>query len=117
MQAAVIQLNTLGGKEPTVKINSGIPSIGSAPDSGRARTVPVTQRSAPSSDAQVEVELSSSARLQEIGAAAASGPVVDAKRVAEIKQAIAEGRFKIDPERIADGLLGSVRQMLAKNRG
>ncbi len=39
-------------------------------------------------------------------------PVVDAKRVAEIKQAISEGRFTINPEKIADGLLDNVRQML-----
>jgi negative regulator of flagellin synthesis FlgM len=116
VQAAVIQLNILGGKDPTVKINSGIPTIGSAPDSGRARTVPVTPRPAAGSDAQVELS-SLSARLQELGAAAAAGPTVDSKRVAEIKQAIAEGRFKVDPERIADGLLSSVRQMLAKNPG
>lgn len=38
--------------------------------------------------------------------------VVDTKRVAEIKQAIAEGRFSINPEKIADGLLDNVRQML-----
>ena len=41
-----------------------------------------------------------------------NSPVSDASRVAEIKQAIAEGRFSINPEKIADGLLSSVRQML-----
>ena len=38
---------------------------------------------------------------------------MDIERVAEIKQAIAEGRFKINPERIADGLLQSVHDMLS----
>lgn len=43
-----------------------------------------------------------------------SEQVMDIARVTEIKQAIAEGRFQIKPERIADGLLDSVREMLAK---
>lgn len=98
-----------------MKINSAIPSVGSAPDGGRTRTASSTaQRTPTEGDAQVELSPLSS-RLQEIGTAAAAGPVVDSKRVAEIKQAISEGRFKIDPERIADGLLTSVRQMLAKS--
>lgn len=42
--------------------------------------------------------------------------VHDADRVAEIRQAIAEGRFQINPERIADGLIESVRDMLAGRR-
>ncbi|MDD5247927.1 MAG: flagellar biosynthesis anti-sigma factor FlgM [Rhodocyclaceae bacterium] len=98
-----------------MKINTAMPSVGSAPDGGRARTASSTA-SRPSSDGgDAQVALSPlSSRLQEIGATAAAGPMVDAKRVAEIKQAISEGRFKIDPERIADGLLSSVRQMLAK---
>lgn len=53
-----------------------------------------------------------SARLQEI-ASGTDSPVADMARVAEIKQAIAEGRFKVNPERIADGLLQDVRQMLS----
>ena len=46
----------------------------------------------------------------------ASTPVVNAERVAEIKRAIAEGRFQVNPERIADGLLQSVRDMLGNER-
>lgn len=96
-----------------MKISSAIPSIGSAPEGGRSRPANgAPQRPAASGDAQVAL----SSRMQEIEATISSSPVVDAERVAEIKQAIAEGRFKVDPERIADGLLSSVRQMLAKNR-
>ena len=53
------------------------------------------------------------ARLQEISGSLASTPVVDAGRVSEIKQAIAEGRFTVDPGKIADGLIAGVRQMIA----
>lgn len=37
---------------------------------------------------------------------------VDAARVAEIRQAISEGRLDIRSERIADGLIDSVRDLL-----
>lgn len=61
-----------------------------------------------------KVELSSiAASLQEAEAAIANVPVVDASRVAEIKQAISEGRFQVDAGKVADGLIDSVRQMLA----
>jgi negative regulator of flagellin synthesis FlgM len=46
----------------------------------------------------------------------AETPVVDAARVAEIKLAISQGRFQVNPERIADGLLDNVKQMLAAQR-
>ena len=97
-----------------MKINSAIPTIGSAPEGGRSRPVAVRRESS-TGDAQVALSPLSS-RMQEIEASVSAGPVVDTKRVQEIKQAISEGRFKVNPERIADGLLDSVRQMLAMNR-
>lgn len=97
-----------------MKINSAIPSVGNAPDGGRPRATSSAAQRPAAGDAQVALS-PLSARLQEIEAGISNAPVVDAKRVAEIRQAIAAGQFKIDPERIADGLLTSVRQMLAKN--
>jgi negative regulator of flagellin synthesis FlgM len=96
----------------TVKISNSTPSVGGVQDSGRARgpAAPTPQAGSASSE---RVDISSlSARLQEVGGGEAP---VNAQRVAEIKQAIAEGRFQINPERIADGLLASVRDMLARN--
>lgn len=43
----------------------------------------------------------------------AQTPVVDSAKVDEIKAAISEGRFRVDPEKVADGLIESVRQMLS----
>ena len=40
---------------------------------------------------------------------------VDSARVAEIRQAIREGRLQINAERIADGLIASVREQLARD--
>jgi negative regulator of flagellin synthesis FlgM len=45
-----------------------------------------------------------------------SEPAFNAEKVAEIRQAISEGRFQINPERIADGLISSVREMLDQSR-
>lgn len=68
---------------------------------GRAATAP-------------QVELSPrSTRLQELESSLANTPAVNTQRVAEIRQAIAQGDFKIDASKIADGLIDSVRQMLA----
>jgi negative regulator of flagellin synthesis FlgM len=51
-------------------------------------------------------------RLQEVTASLASTPVFDADRVAEIKQAIGDGRLQIDAGKIADGVIEGVRQLL-----
>ena len=51
-------------------------------------------------------------QLGNIEATLANVPVVDAARVAEIKQAISEGRFKVNPEVVADRLLATVRDLI-----
>ncbi len=99
-----------------MKINSAVNTIGPAPDSGQPRAA-APQRQASAGAAVEQVEISPlSAKLQQVEASLGNEPVVNAQRVAEIKQAIAEGRFKVDPEKIADGLLKSVREMLEKDR-
>jgi negative regulator of flagellin synthesis FlgM len=49
------------------------------------------------------------------GTSAAQAPF-DSQRVAEIRQAIAEGRFQINTAKIADRLIGDVRDFLAKDQ-
>jgi negative regulator of flagellin synthesis FlgM len=43
-------------------------------------------------------------------------PPVNAGRIQEIKEAISQGRFKINPEAIADGLIQSARDLLDTQR-
>jgi negative regulator of flagellin synthesis FlgM len=57
-----------------------------------------------------KVELSG---LSQLGGELASVPEIDSAKVGELKQAIAEGRFKVNPDKVADGLIDSVRQMLS----
>ena len=69
--------------------------------------------SKPTSNAAAEVHLSELAtHLHSSGEA----PAFDATRVAEIKQAIAEGRFTINAEAIADRLIESASELIASQR-
>ena len=51
-------------------------------------------------------------QLQSALALAGSGEVFDAKQVASIKQAISNGQFQVNPEKVADNLLQSVHEMI-----
>lgn len=99
-----------------MKINSSVSSVGTSQAGGRAKQASQAGQS-PNAAPVEKVALSSlSARLQEATAGLTDTPAVDIAHVNEIKQAMAEGRFKINPDRIADGLLESVRQMLVNSK-
>jgi negative regulator of flagellin synthesis FlgM len=62
------------------------------------------------------VESSVTTHLQKAGETNAAQAPFDSQRVAEIRQAIAEGRFQINTEKIADRLIGDVRDFLAQDQ-
>ncbi len=98
-----------------MKIDNSLSPVGGTP--GPSRSSGSKPAGASAKGAAAEVALSPlSARLQEISADLASTPASDAGRVAEIKQAISEGRYTVNANKIADGLIDSVRQMLASQR-
>jgi len=43
-----------------------------------------------------------------------STPEIDSARVQELSQAIRDGRFRVDPERIAEGLLSEMSDLLSR---
>jgi len=95
-----------------VKIEGNLKSVGLPPAAENRARPADSPRAAPTAgeDKVVLSDLSSS--LNKADAAIASTPAVDSAKVEEIRQAISEGRFTIDPERVADKLIGSVRQIL-----
>lgn len=100
-----------------MKIDNSLKSLGGvAPSEGRSR--PVRDSVASAGEPAAQVGLSSlSSTLQQAEAAAASTPAVNSARVAEIRQAIAEGRYKVNVEGIAQGLIDSTRELLASQVG
>ncbi len=102
--------------------NSGKPLSGPAaarPGATRPNTAQPNAAGA-SDNAKVQndnVELSSnSLKLSALEGSLASQPVIDSARVNEIRQAIADGKFKINPDAIADKLVASVKELLANRK-
>lgn len=56
-------------------------------------------------------------KLQNIDSNLASGSVVNSARIQEIKQAISEGNFQINPGVVADKLLETVRELIQSKKG
>jgi negative regulator of flagellin synthesis FlgM len=90
--------------DPTLK-----PAAASAVTEERTRAVkPGSTARQPGATVQVSPLAS---QLQSIDAAD-GGESVDASRVAQVKLAIAQGRYEIDAEKIADRLIESTRESL-----
>jgi negative regulator of flagellin synthesis FlgM len=82
--------------------------------SGKA---PTTPQGAVTSAHGDNVELSEgSSLLQKVEEALSNVSVVDASRVEEVKQAISEGRFRVDSSVVADQLLVAVREHLLTHK-
>ncbi len=70
------------------------------------------------SGSQDNVRITSlSSQLQAMENSMGNQPVVDSARVEAIKLAISEGRFKINPEVIADSLLATVKDLMQSQKG
>ena len=57
---------------------------------------------------------STAAHLQGMESSMANAPVVNAAKVAEIRQAISEGRFQVNTSVVADRLLATVRDLIGE---
>lgn len=97
--------------EDSLKKTAGAGLTHTPPRSKGADKAPGTSPAAPETDS---VKLSSTARS--LAQAGASG-VFDSRKVEEIKAAIANGTFKVDPEKVADGLLDTVSDLVKTRKG
>ncbi|BBJ22179.1 flagellar biosynthesis anti-sigma factor FlgM [Candidatus Nitrotoga sp. AM1P] len=57
-----------------------------------------------------------SAQLQKMESSMANTPLVDAAKVADIKQAISEGRFQVNSSAVADGLIQTVQDLISSHK-
>lgn len=73
---------------------------------------------APQKPADATTKTSEAVSLSAAASAMQGGekPPVNAARIQEIKEAITQGRFKINPEAIADGLLEAARDLVSSQR-
>jgi len=80
-------------------------------------TTPVTNRPVARSPQEASPSAESVSLSQLAGTIqGADKPPVNAARIQEIKDAISQGRFKVNPEAIADGLIQSARDLLDSQR-
>lgn len=100
-----------------MKIDNSLKSVaGKLPEentSPRGNGTSATQSGNPG----VQVDLSPlSTKLQSIEAGGSAADAANPARVNEIKQAIADGRFKVNPEVVADRLLATVQELIQAYR-
>lgn len=91
-----------------MKIENSIVNLTSQ-SSGSVKSTKADKASAPST-ASATVQLST--KMQAVKAQASSAGVFDAQKVQEIKAAIAEGRFQVNAEAVADGLMATVKDLI-----
>ena len=83
-------------------------SVAHAAAKGKSSPPPATKQPG---DTSVSLG-STAAQLRSMESSMANAPVVNAAKVAEIKQAISDGRFKVNPEAVAGRLLETVRDLI-----
>jgi negative regulator of flagellin synthesis FlgM len=94
----------------TLKNTTGLPASNapSAPASrGADKAAP-----APTATSSESVRLSPQGQAMAASAAGGGSGVFDTKKVERIKLAIADGQFQVNSEKVADGLLDTVKDLL-----
>lgn len=71
----------------------------------------------PTTQSGEKIQISELSRqLRAFESSVAAAPAFDTKRVDEIKQAISEGRFTVNSDAVADKLVASVQELLARQK-
>jgi len=92
----------------TIKNTPGLPATTTTPAAG-AKSADKAASATPASSDSVHLSSQGQALASAVGG---SGAVFDTKKVERIKLAIADGQFQVNSEKVADGLLETVRDLL-----
>jgi negative regulator of flagellin synthesis FlgM len=88
------------------------PSVGETTSRNPALRARTSQaKAAPDNGTSVHLG-TTTAQLQSMESSIASTPLVNMQKVAEIKQAISEGKFRVDSGVVADRLINSVQDLI-----
>ncbi len=99
-----------------MKIDKSLQPVTTVSVSDGKRRTDITSN--PSSSEENHVHLSPNvAKLQNIDSNSTNNSVINTAQVQEIKQAISEGSFKINPEVVADRLLDTVKELIQSKKG
>ena len=101
--------------EKTSKALPPTPAGDANPRASAARTTGSQTPPADSSSTSVHLG-STTAQLRSIEGSIANSPLVDTHKVAEIKQAISDGRFKVNSGVVADRLINSVQDLITASK-
>ena len=85
-------------------------------DSNKARTESKTPVAGGQKSGESVTLSPLASQLQSIAAAGANENVYDAEKVNAIKSAISSGQFRVDSEKVADGLINTVKDLLSAPR-
>jgi len=94
----------------TLKGNAGVPAATTPAVNAKSSDAAAAAASATTSAATDTVRLSSQG--QALASTGSANQVFDSKKVERIKAAIADGQFTVNSEKVADGLLETVRGLL-----
>jgi negative regulator of flagellin synthesis FlgM len=108
---ASVKIDKTSQQLPATSLSEGSSKASTARNNGNAAASTNTQQ------ASTSVHLgATSAQLRNIESSIASAPTINAAKVAEIKQAISEGRFQVNSSVVADRLIASARELVSAGK-